>query len=123
MCVVLGMTKGKDGFLVDGDVELAKKRLSLIDVYLNHLNEKARAHGGKKFVVCNCTGRQKRLVAYYKIYRHIFGKGEYGKRRSLPACTCILLRQWFPDDDADVEYQGQLEDGSAAYGLDDLLAD
>ena len=120
-CARLGMKDGKDGFLSDGDVELAKKRLSLISVYIKHLKDNASTHDEGTFAVRNCTGRQKRLVAYYKIYRHIFSKGVHGVRRTLPACACILVRQWFPDDADDRKYQQQIEDGEVEYNLDDLL--
>ena len=64
-------------FLLNADVERSSKRLSIIDVYLTHLTDNSSAHSDGTFVVRNCTGRQKRLVAYHKIFRHIFvGKGE-----------------------------------------------
>ena len=95
-------------FLLNADVERSSKRLSIIDVYLTHLTDNSSAHSDGTFVVRNCTGRQKRLVAYHKIFRHIFGKGEYGVRRKLPACACNVVQSWYPDDADDAVYQGQI---------------
>ena len=90
---LLGIMDGADGFLEDKDVFSAKTRLSLIDEYDDHLDQQAGDHSQGKYILRNCTGRQKRLVAYYKVYRHIFGKGERGVRKILPACCCLCVRQ------------------------------
>ena len=106
-CGELGMLNGKDGFLVNADINRARKRLSIISVYEDHLTEEARAHDEGKYAVRNCTGRQKRLVSYYKVFRYIFGKGTHGVRRKLPACVCNVVQRWYPDDKHDEEYQAR----------------
>ena len=74
-----------------------------------------------KYAVRNCTGRQKRLVSYYKVFRYIFGKGTHGVRRKLPACVCNVVQRWYPDDKHDEEYQRQIEAGEVEYNLDDII--
>ena len=108
---------GKDIFLQDADVKEAKGRLSLISEFLDHLKKKAKDHDDGVFAVLSCTGRQKRLVAYLKIFRHIYGKGVHGERKELPACTLIRVRAWFPDDEDDANILIKIGAEVAAYDV------
>jgi hypothetical protein len=53
------------------------------------------------------TNRQKRLVAYYKIFRHIYTKGKYKVVLALPPCVCQMIRKWWPDDGDDRRLRGE----------------
>ena len=54
------------------------------------------------------TNRQKRLVSYYKVFRHIYTKGKYREVLPLPSCVCLLIRSWWPDDDDDRRLRGDV---------------
>ena len=129
ICTKFTLVAGKDAFLVDGDVHLARYRLKKIDEYLEHLEQKKEDNDddddGKLYRVKYCTNRQKRLVAYLKTYRHIYGKGKYGVRKDLPACVCLAVGAWWPDDADDRRIQGEADADEAdadAYDLADLVA-
>ena len=77
-------------FLDDSDVRAAKDRLSKSAVYQEHLTGKAA--GGDLYEVAHLTNRQKRVVAYLKVYRHMYGVGQYRVRKDLPACVCLGIR-------------------------------
>ena len=47
-----------------------------------------------------CTGRQKRLVIYYQIYKDCFPDG-CGERVVLPLCVIGTVRAKYPDDEID----------------------
>jgi len=46
----------------------------------------------------DCTGRQKRVAMYLKIFRNIYGIGKNGVRVDLPACIVARVRRTWPDD-------------------------
>jgi hypothetical protein len=92
-------------FLDDSDVRAAKDRLSKSAVYQEHLTGKAA--GGDLYEVAHLTNRQKRVVAYLKVYRHMYGVGQYRVRKDLPACVCLGIRVWWPDDQDDVGFRGR----------------
>ena len=119
-CQVLNITGGAAYFLTDNDVKKAKHRLSSIDLYHEHLvlEREDGGHGSTKddslYDTRFLTNRQKRLVSYLKIYRHIWGKGVRGVRKELPACTCKVIRRWWPDDADDDDILRQIDAGEAA---------
>ena len=51
------------------------------------------------------------------MYRHIYGKGVYKVRKLLPACVCLRVRGWWPDDADDAAIQQQI--GGVAGGAND----
>jgi hypothetical protein len=104
-CPTLGMINGAGQFLDDSDVKTAKDRLSKSAVYQEHLQKQAA--GGNLYEVAYLTNRQKRVVAYLKVYRHMYGVGQYRVRKDLPACVCLGIRVWWPDDQDDVGFRGR----------------
>ncbi len=109
-CPNLGLLRGSDGFLVDADVQTAKHRLTKDPEYKKHLYGKRLAFDSRAraslYQVMFLTNRQKRLVAYYKIFRHIYTKGKYRKVLALPSCVCQMVRKWWPDDGDDQRLRG-----------------
>ena len=120
-CAALGLTRGPEGFLDDADVKTGRFRLIKVDEYKKHLVSQRNAEDdtGKMnlYQVRFLTNRQKRLVAYYKIFRHIYTKGKYREVLPLPSCVCFLIRKWWPDDDDDRRLRGDV--GDAAGGAAD----
>ena len=63
-------------------------------------------HAGAPRLFKYCTGRQKRLVLYYtKVFRRIFGRGQTGKRETLPRCVVLRIREMYRDDARDIAAQ------------------
>ena len=99
---------GKDMFLEDADVVAAKHRLSRVVVYRDYLKQKAQDAGeSSSFKVAFLTNRQKRLTAYYKVFKYIYTKGRYKVVLPLPTCVCLRIRKWWPDDDDDHKMRGE----------------
>ena len=111
-CTELGLTRGAVGFLCDADVKTAKYRLDRVKAYKQHLVQQRNADDptGKVniYQVEFLTNRQKRLVSYYKVFRHIYTKGKYREVLPLPSCVCLLIRSWWPDDDDDRRLRGDV---------------
>ena len=94
--VVLG-----DRVQIGGDTPYKKH------LYAKRLTFDALA-GASVYQVQFLTNRQKRLVAYYKIFRHIYTKGKYKVVLALPPCVCQMIRKWWPDDGDDRRLRGVL---------------
>ena len=104
-------------FLNDGDVVAAKYRLRKNPKYREHLKKKAEAARGggatrvsHHYKVEYLTNRQKRLVAYYKVFKHIYTKGRYGVVLPLPMCLCRCFRKWWPDDENNKQMRDESDD-------------
>ena len=102
----------------DADVKTGRFRLVKVDEYKKHLVSQRNAEDatGKLdlYQVRFLTNRQKRVVAYYKVFRHIYTKGKYREVLPLPSCVCFLIRKWWPDDDDDRRLRGDVGDAAAA---------
>jgi hypothetical protein len=111
-CPTLGLLRGPGGFLGDEDVKTARYRLNKVEAYKKHLVQQRNAEDttGKAslYQVVFLTNRQKRVVAYYKIFRHIYTKGKYREVLPLPSCVCFVIRKWWPDDDDDRRLRGDV---------------
>lgn len=78
------------------DLILAKKRLTKFDKNL-----------GKKYAMptsfASCTAKQKRIIIYYKIYRHFYTSVSKKIRVDLPTCMINRVRQKYPRNFSETE--------------------
>ena len=68
--------------------------------------------------VADCTGRQCRLILYYKIFLHIWGeevREDKTVREEITACLRDVLRQKYPDDERDLLVAQLLQHDSVDY--------
>jgi len=55
------------------------------------------AYGEPPATIEDASDPQKRLIAYLKIFRRIFGVGQRGVRIALPLCVVARVRRVFPE--------------------------
>ena len=51
----------------------------------------------------SCTGKQKRIISYLKVFRFFQGKGQRNVRMTYSPCILAYIRQTFPNTEGDTD--------------------
>ena len=63
----------------------------------------------------SCTGKQKRIISYLKIFRFFEGKGKRHVRITYSPCILANIRDTFPNTDGDTDDEGSKDEEYAEF--------
>ena len=104
--------------ITDSDIQEATFRLGKDPAYKKHTQ--SRYEKDTPDTAEELTGRQARLVLYYKVYHFFWGKkpeDEDRERKKICQCVEAMVRDAHPDDDDDQLVLQKRQQGGADYSF------